>query len=526
MDPAAVRALMVAATAAHKVSNFPAAEAAYRAVLAQGPHPGAAALLANALLSRASTEAGLDVAARQRLRASALPFARASVEGVGARAAGERRTLLARYAYFLLGFAGHVSDEGGAGARGALLPPPAERAALLAEATDALQRVVALDPGYALGWRNLSLALKAGERHGEAEAALRAAVAASGAAPPWDLLYRHGKALKRCGREGEALARYCDAAEAGGAAAELPLFWLRVALAEGRERPGAVAPELLSRCAGIVGRLCGAEGGGSGGGGGGGSGSGSGSSGATAAAAAAPPLSYIRKLFNGYSAHFDAHLVGVLGYKTPDTMRSLARATFGEGAAWRACADLGCGTGLAGVACRGLVRGPLDGCDLSPGMVAEAEKRAGLYRLVEAGEVVEWLESRAAGGAFYDLVLSADVLVYIGALERLFDCVARTLRGAAAAAAGEGASDSAAPPLPSPPPPPPVFMFSTEAQLGEGVGAGATFELSATGRCRHAASYIRRLAAERGLTVHAHAREAIRENAGLPVMGDLWCIGP
>jgi predicted TPR repeat methyltransferase len=190
---------------------------------------------------------------------------------------------------------------------------------------------------------------------------------------------------------------------------------------------------------------------------------------------------------------------------------------------------LGCGTGLAGVAFRGLVRGPLDGCDLSPGMVAEAEKRAGLYRLVEAGEVVEWLESRAAGGAFYDLVLSADVLVYIGGLERLFDCVARTLRGAAAAAAaaaGEGASDAAAPPPPSPPPPPPVFMFSTEAQLGEGEAAGATFELSATGRCRHAASYIRRLAAERGLTVHAHAREAIRENAGLPVMGDLWCIGP
>ena len=66
----------------------------------------------------------------------------------------------------------------------------------------------------------------------------------------------------RGGREGEALARYCDAAEAGGAAAELPLFWLRVALAEGRERPGAVAPELLSRCAGFVGRLegvCGAR---------------------------------------------------------------------------------------------------------------------------------------------------------------------------------------------------------------------------------------------------------------------------
>jgi predicted TPR repeat methyltransferase len=497
MSTDAVRALMLSATAAHKRGDYPTAEAGYRAVLEIGPHPGAAALLSNALLSRAAAEPGLDVGARLALRASALPFARASVAGVDARAAGERKTLLSRYAYFLLGFAGHVALEGGAAARDALLPPPGERAALLAEATEALRRVVALDAGFALGWRNLALALKAAERHGEAEAAFRAAVAASGAAPPWDLLYRHGKALKRCGREEEALARYCDAVEAGAGAAELPLFWLRVALAEAREQPGALAPALADRCAALLARY---GGGGSGGGGGGG-------------ALGAPPNSYIRKLFDGYASKFDAHLVGVLGYKTPERMRALARATFGEGAAWRACADLGCGTGLAGAAFKGLVRGPLDGCDLSPAMCAEAGKRRGLYRLLEAAEVVEWLAGRAAAREAYDLILSADVLVYIGALEPLFDAVALCLRGGGAAgAAAAGAT-------------PPAFIFSTEALLGE-EAPGATFELSATGRCRHSGAYIRRLAAERGFAVHAHAREAIRENAGKPVIGDVWVMGP
>ena len=496
---ATVRSLMVAATLAHKRRSYRAAEASYRAVLEVGPHPGAAVLLATVLLSRAALEPGLDTAARVSLRASALPYARDSVACLGSRSPGEARALLARCALFLLDIVGLVAGEKGAAAPPAVAPlpppPPEERALLLAEAIEALQRAVALDPGFVPGWRNLALALKAGERHGEAEGALRAAVAASGAAPPWDLLYRHGKALKRCGREGEALARYCDAAEASGGAAELALFWLRVALAEARERPGAVAPELLARCGDVLSRY-------SGGGGG------------------APPHAYIRKLFDGYSAHFDAHLVGVLGYKTPNTLLTLTRATFGEGAAWRACADLGCGTGLAGVAFRDLVRGPLDGCDLSPGMVAEARKRSGLYRLLEAGEVVEWLCTRTAAGEAYDLLLSADVLVYLGALEPLFAAVAHCLRRAAsttavAAAAGVGAL-----------PPPSAFIFSTEALLGaEGEAPEATFELTPTGRCRHSAAYIRRLAGAYGFAVHAHARETIRMDKGHPVTGDLWIIG-
>ena len=203
--------------------------------------------------------------------------------------------------------------------------------------------------------------------------------------------------------------------------------------------------------------------------------------------------------------------MGVLGYRTPESLRALAARALGAGAAWAQAADLGCGTGLAGVAFRALVSGALDGCDLSPGMVGEAQKRAGLYRDLQAAEVVEWLQARSAAGVHYDLVLSADVLVYIGGLEALFEAVAASLAGAAGAGAG-GAGGA-----------PPAFLISTEAMLAE--AEGATFELTATGRCRHSAAYIRRLAGATGLAVVAHSREAIRENAGRPVEGDLWLLG-
>ena len=524
-------ALMRAATAAHQASDFARAEAAYRAVLALQPHAGAAILLANVLLSRATAqEPALPLAERCALRASSLPLARSCLHRIDERSAAQRVRLWTRFAYYLLAFNGLLKVEGcirGAAAA-AVLPPDPARAALLAEATEALQRVVALDAGYTLAWRNLSLALSAADRRPEAEAAMRAAVDSvrgGAAAAPWELLYKHGKCLKRVGREADALARYCDAVEASRGAEELPLFWLRVALAEGAQQQqqqqqqqpragGAPLPAAcLARCSALLERF----GGGAGGAGG----------------LAAPPDSYIRKLFDGYSANFDAHLVGVLGYKTPASMRALALATFCGGAAaaaapppppWRQCADLGCGTGLAGAAFAGLVAGALDGCDLSPGMVAEAEKRA-LYRELAAREVVAWLRAQSARGVFYDLLLSADVLVYIGPLEPLFAAAAESLRGAAAAAAagGGGGGGGGAPP---------AFLFSTEAMLAEGGeggsggggGGGATFALTATGRCTHAAGYIRRLALEAGLRVAAHTREAIRENAGLPVLGDLWAL--
>ena len=85
--------------------------------------------------------------------------------------------------------------------------------------------------------------------------------------------------------------------------------------------------------------------------------------------------------------------------------------------------DLGCGTGLAGVAFRDCVE-RLEGIDLSPGMVAEARAK-GIYDALHVGEVVAHL--KAATDRQFDLILAADVLVYVGDLAPLFLEVARVL---------------------------------------------------------------------------------------------------
>jgi predicted TPR repeat methyltransferase len=131
-----------------------------------------------------------------------------------------------------------------------------------------------------------------------------------------------------------------------------------------------------------------------------------------------------------------------------NTKSDLLVSTAAPGARWRRCADLGCGTGLMGPLLRPLAA-RLEGVDLSKLMCQKARDR-GCYDEVEDGEIVAWLDGRAkqqqqqqggsssgvsgsgssgsGGGGGFDLLVAADVLVYIGDLGALF---------AAAAAASE-----------------------------------------------------------------------------------------
>lgn len=111
---------------------------------------------------------------------------------------------------------------------------------------------------------------------------------------------------------------------------------------------------------------------------------------------------------------------------------SIASSSGGRGGAgppsWRACADLGCGTGLMGPLLRPDC-GRLVGVDLSAGMCDKARAR-GCYDSVHVCELVEWLQALATGGGDasscgggggrgFDLLVAADVLVYIGDLQPL-----------------------------------------------------------------------------------------------------------
>jgi len=205
-------------------------------------------------------------------------------------------------------------------------------------------------------------------------------------------------------------------------------------------------------------------------------------------APAAPPKDFIGRLFDDYAGHFDDHLVGRLKYGVPEKLfeRMGRLAPVGH----LDILDLGCGTGLVGVRFRPLAR-RLVGVDISSEMIEVAGRRK-VYDDLVCGELTEFLPTER--GAF-DLVVAADVFVYIGDLSEVFRGVRNALR--------EGG----------------LFGFSTEA-CEEG-----DFALSTTRRYSHSPGYLQRLARDCGFRLRLIERIVIRQQGGVDVMGDLVILG-
>lgn len=200
---------------------------------------------------------------------------------------------------------------------------------------------------------------------------------------------------------------------------------------------------------------------------------------------------YVRALFDRYADRFDQDLVGKLGYAAPDLLRAAVDRVM-PGAAGLRILDLGCGTGLAGVTFKPLAA-HLAGVDLSPRMVEKARQR-GLYDDLGVGDVVEAME-RAPGG--WDLLVAADVLVYIGDLAPVFAAAARALPAGGRFAA-------------------------TVERLPD--GSAEEFCLGATRRYAHAEAYVRRSAEEAGFAVRLMEPCAPRREKGVPVAGLLFVV--
>ncbi len=199
---------------------------------------------------------------------------------------------------------------------------------------------------------------------------------------------------------------------------------------------------------------------------------------------------YVKALFDDYAPKFDRHLTKSLAYRGPDLIVDALR---------RACSklirdfrfgptlDLGCGTGLMAQALEGLCTS-IEGVDLSPRMLEKAEKTK-LYHALHEGELVSFLKGRA--GAEADLVVAADVFVYMAALDAVFAEAHRVL-------GREG-----------------LFAFTVQAHEGEG------FMLGDDARYAHGEAYVRALAEAQGFTTVIFERVSTREDRGVPVPGSL-----
>jgi predicted TPR repeat methyltransferase len=199
------------------------------------------------------------------------------------------------------------------------------------------------------------------------------------------------------------------------------------------------------------------------------------------------PAAYVKALFDQYAGHFEQHLTGVLGYRTPGLVAAaLARHVDGTGLS---TVDLGCGTGLCAPFLRPL-SALLAGVDLSEKMLAQA-RAAGLYDELACADIGDYL---AAHPQAFDLVVAADVLVYFGELDTLFGQVRAALR------------------------PGGIFCFSTEAlEAGE-------FSLLPSNRYAHALDYLERLATRHGFLVREADSAAVRSEHGADVTGHLLVL--
>lgn len=129
---------------------------------------------------------------------------------------------------------------------------------------------------------------------------------------------------------------------------------------------------------------------------------------------------YITALFDSYADGFDEHL-SELGYRAPELLVARVGALLAGPVG--VAADLGCGTGQVGVLLRPSAH-RLVGVDLSPGMLAKASQR-GVYDELTDDELTAFLRARSNA---FDLVVSADTLIYIGDLRPVFRAAAGALR--------------------------------------------------------------------------------------------------
>jgi predicted TPR repeat methyltransferase len=131
------------------------------------------------------------------------------------------------------------------------------------------------------------------------------------------------------------------------------------------------------------------------------------------------PRDYLVAYFDRFADTFDRQLVDVLGYDVPE---KLARLVAADGRDLPRVVDLGCGTGLAAQYLKpGRTR--LVGVDLSPRMLAKAEKRRAYDALIEADMIAFLAETEER----FDLVFVADALIYFGALDGFFAAAARVM---------------------------------------------------------------------------------------------------
>ncbi len=339
----------------------------------------------------------------------------------------------------------------------------------LDEATAAYERALALAPGHANALTNLGVTLRALGRLDQAEQAYRRAIARHPTHA--DAHHNLGVTLSHAGRLREAVECYCRALTLRprqpetyrllvaahcmlgerDQAVDVVKEWLR------HEPDDPSAHHILAACSGqdVPSRASDA---------------------------------YVEQVFDGFARTFDAKLAN-LSYQAPQLVAAVLADTGLEPAGGLDILDAGCGTGLCGPLVAPWAR-HLAGVDLSSGMLDLARRRC-VYQELTKGELTAYLRSHP--GAF-DLIISADTLVYFGALDEVLSAAGRALRV-------DGA-----------------LIFTLEELAVTSEASGVEHRIEPHGRYAHARGHIERVLDTVGLRYEI-VRAELRLEGGVPVAG-------
>jgi predicted TPR repeat methyltransferase len=338
----------------------------------------------------------------------------------------------------------------------------------LDDATAAYRRAIELDPGHANAYSNLGVVLRATGESTEAEAAYRAAIRID--PEHSDAYHNLGVLLTAQKRPREAAlcfskvitlrpkdpdARrllalaHCTLGEVDRAV-EIYERWLD------DEPDDPVARHMLAACSGRD-------------------------------VPARASDAFIERSFDSFAASFDSKLAK-LSYRAPSLVVEMLKRSGVARSNRLDVLDVGCGTGLCGPLLSPFAR-RLVGVDLSEGMLARARERQVYDELVK-GELTAYMQLRTPT---FDVVVSADTLVYFGPLDVVVAAAANALRP-------EGR-----------------FVFTVEELAGD-----EGYRLGASGRYQHARGYVRRVLADAGFRSQILQAE-LRLEAGEPVAGLLVC---
>src|SRR5499426_1022195 len=337
----------------------------------------------------------------------------------------------------------------------------------LDRAIDSYRRAIAIDPSHANAHNNLGVLLRATGRPVEAEAAYRTAIQLN--PEHIDAYTNLGILLNGLKRTEEAAACYCKVitlrpkhrearkllalahCTLGEIAEAVKIFeeWLE-------EEPGdPVARHMLAACTGrdVPERASNA---------------------------------FVESTFDSFAASFEAKLAR-LSYRAPALVAAMLEDSGLEHSQRLEVLDAGCGTGLCGAMVAPFAR-RLVGVDLSQGMLEHAKSK-NVYNALIKAELTEYLSDKREA---FDLILSADTLVYFGDLKGVIAAFAEALR------------------------PNGLLVFTLEQAVGGRAGVDYCLELH--GRYSHSQAYVERLLTFSGLQSKI-VQAQLRTEAGAPVSG-------